>query len=326
MKNKKEPQVVRSMNLSDFELLTKGRKSVAISTTNKTAGENQIFIEEGAKVEFSILNATEGPIYIGKDAEIMEGSHIRGPFALLNDATVKMGTKIYGGTTIGPHCKVGGEICNVVMFGYSNKAHDGYLGNAVIGTWCNIGAGTAASNLKNDYSEVKQWNYATQNYQKTGLQFCGLMMGDHSKCGINVSFNTGTVLGICCNIYDSNFQALHQKNRASAEPLIAKLHTEKAKLHELKAKNACAAKIEEQRLNVKEARKALRAHMKQGRKEFEAILSKDQLCKFKELRKEKKAEFAKCHKHHGECCPEDGPKEPCAPCKDEPAPKCPCGK
>ncbi len=196
--------------VSDFQILTQDRQSSPLSTSNTLIGDlNNLFIEEGVTIEASTINCTAGPVYIGQNAEIMEGSNIRGPFALLNDATVKMGAQIYGGTTIGPFSKVGGEISNVVIFGYSNKAHDGYLGNAVIGTWCNIGAGTVASNLKNDYSEVKQWNYATQNYQKTGLQFCGLMMGDHSKCGINVSFNTGTVMGICCNVYDSNFQAVH---------------------------------------------------------------------------------------------------------------------
>jgi UDP-N-acetylglucosamine diphosphorylase/glucosamine-1-phosphate N-acetyltransferase len=196
--------------ISDYKYITQDRQSALLSSSNTLIGDlENLFIEEGAIIESSTINCSKGPVYIGQNAEIMEGSNIRGPFALLNDAVIKMGSKIYGETTIGPHCKVGGEISNVVMFGYSNKAHDGYLGNAVIGTWCNIGAGTVASNLKNDYSEVKQWNYATENYKKTGLQFCGLMMGDHSKCGINVSFNTGTVMGICCNVYDSNFQPLH---------------------------------------------------------------------------------------------------------------------
>jgi len=190
----------------DFELLTKGRKSVAISTTNKTAGENQIFIEEGAKVEFSILNATEGPIYIGKDAEIMEGCLVKGPFALCENAILKMGAKIYGGSTIGPFSKVGGEINNVVILGYSNKAHDGFLGNSVIGEWCNLGADTNTSNLKNTYEDVKLWNYPLQTFVNTGLQFCGLIMGDHSKCGINTMFNTGTVVGVNANVFGSGFQ------------------------------------------------------------------------------------------------------------------------
>ncbi|MFZ4741531.1 MAG: GlmU family protein [Bacteroidales bacterium] len=190
----------------DFELITKDKKSVAISTTNKTAGEHQIFIEEGAKVEFSILNATEGPIYIGKDAEIMEGCLIKGPFAMCENAILKMGAKIYGGTTIGPFSKVGGEINNVVILGYSNKAHDGFLGNSVIGEWCNLGADTNTSNLKNTYEDVKLWNYPLQTFVNTGLQFCGLIMGDHSKCGINTMFNTGTVVGVNANVFGSGFQ------------------------------------------------------------------------------------------------------------------------
>jgi UDP-N-acetylglucosamine diphosphorylase/glucosamine-1-phosphate N-acetyltransferase len=144
-------------------------------------------------------------VYIGKNAQIMEGSCIRGPFALLDESVVKMGAKVYGATTIGPCCKVGGEISNVVMFGYSNKAHAGFLGNAVIGEWCNIGAGSDASNLKNNYSPVAQWDYASQTYQDTGLQFCGLMLGDHSKCGIGSMFNTGTVVGVACNLFGSDF-------------------------------------------------------------------------------------------------------------------------
>jgi UDP-N-acetylglucosamine diphosphorylase/glucosamine-1-phosphate N-acetyltransferase len=164
-----------------------------------------IFIEEGATIEGAILNCETGPIYIGKNAQIMEGACIRGPFALLDDAVVKMGAKIYEATTIGPHCKVGGEINNVVMFGYSNKAHDGFLGNAVIGEWCNIGAGSDASNLKNNYGEVAQWDYASLSYENTGLQFCGLMLGDHSKCGIGSMFNTGTVVGIGCNLFGADF-------------------------------------------------------------------------------------------------------------------------
>ncbi|MGL5636658.1 MAG: glucose-1-phosphate thymidylyltransferase, partial [Bacteroidales bacterium] len=147
----------------------------------------------------------KGPVYIGKDVEIMEGSNIRGPFAACEHATVNMGCKIYGPTTIGPYCKVGGELNNVVMFGYSNKGHDGFLGNAVIGEWCNIGAGTEASNLKNDYSEIKLWNYATRRFARTGLQFCGLIMGDYSKAGINTMFNTATVVGVGCNIYGTGF-------------------------------------------------------------------------------------------------------------------------
>lgn len=190
---------------SDFELLTRGRKSRPISSTNQTASPENIFIEEGAKVEFATLNACTGPIYIGKNAEIMEGSHIRGPFALCEGSTVKMGAKIYGPTTIGPCSKAGGEINNSVIFGYSNKGHDGFLGNSVLGEWCNLGADTNTSNLKNDYSEVKIWGYEQQKFVPTGLQFCGLMMGDHAKCAINTMFNTGTVVGVNANIFGSGF-------------------------------------------------------------------------------------------------------------------------
>jgi len=189
----------------DFELLTKGRKSQSIPSSNRVVDASNVFIEEGAKLEFTILNASTGPIYIGKDAEIMEGSIIRGPFALCEASTVKMGAKIYGPTTVGPFCKVGGEVTNSVLFAYSNKAHEGYLGNSVLGEWCNIGADTNTSNLKNDYSEVRLWDYQTESFTKTGLQFCGLMMGDHSKCGINTMFNTGTVVGVNSNVFGSGF-------------------------------------------------------------------------------------------------------------------------
>jgi UDP-N-acetylglucosamine diphosphorylase/glucosamine-1-phosphate N-acetyltransferase len=192
--------------INDFNDLTKRRKSAVLSTSNKLIGNlKNLFIEEGAIIRSAIINCETGPVYIGKNAQIMEGSCIRGPFALLDESVVKMGTKIYGATTIGPYCKVGGELNNVVMFGYSNKAHDGFLGNAVIGEWCNIGAGTDASNLKNNYGEVAQWNYASKSYENTGLQFCGLMMGDHSKCSIGSMFNTGTVVGIGCNLFGSDF-------------------------------------------------------------------------------------------------------------------------
>ena len=167
---------------------------------------NDIFIEEGARVEGATINTTKGPVYIGRDVEIMEGALIRGPFAICNDAVVKMGAKIYGATTIGPYSKVGGELNNVVIFGYSNKAHDGYLGNAVIGEWCNLGADTNNSNLKNNYDFVKMWSYPDHTFVDTGLQFCGLVMGDHSKCGINTMFNTGTVVGVNSNIFGSGFQ------------------------------------------------------------------------------------------------------------------------
>lgn len=190
---------------SDFKLLTKGKKSAAISSTNTLINPENIFLEEGAKMEASIINASTGTVYIGKDAEVMEGCLIRGPFSLGEHSTLKMGAKIYGATTIGPHSKVGGEVNNSVIFGYSNKAHDGFLGNAVIGEWCNLGADTNNSNLKNNYAEVKLWNYAENKFVSTGSQFCGLILGDHSKCGINTMFNTGTVVGISCNIYGAGF-------------------------------------------------------------------------------------------------------------------------
>lgn len=188
----------------DYKLLTKGRKSATISKSNTLIGKD-IFIEKGAKLECAILNSTTGPIYIGKDAEVMEGSVIRGPFALCEGATVKMGAKIYGPTTIGPHSKVGGEVSNSVIFGYSNKGHDGFLGNSVIGEWCNLGADTNTSNLKNNYSVVSIYDHSTQQVISTGLTFCGLMMGDHSKCSINSMFNTGTVVGVCANIFGGDF-------------------------------------------------------------------------------------------------------------------------
>ncbi len=189
----------------DFNLLTKGRQSQAIPETVHCINANNIFIEKGAKVEIAVLNATNGPIYIGKNAEIMEACAIRGPFALCEKSTVKMGAKIYGPTTIGPYSTVGGEVSNSVIFGYSNKGHEGYLGNSVLGEWCNLGADTNNSNLKNNYAEVKLWDYNTEGFAKTGLQFCGLMMGDHSKCGINTMFNTGTVVGVNTNIFGSGF-------------------------------------------------------------------------------------------------------------------------
>jgi len=191
--------------LSDFKLLTKNRKSQIIPTSNNVIGSENIFVEVGAKVEFATLNASEGPIYIGADAEIMEGCLIRGPFALCENSSLKMGAKIYGATTIGPFSRVGGEVNNSVIFGYSNKGHDGFLGNSVLGEWCNIGADTNNSNLKNNYAEVRLWEYETEGFAKTGLQFCGLMMGDHSKCGINTMFNTGTVVGVSSNLFGTGF-------------------------------------------------------------------------------------------------------------------------
>ena len=198
--------------VEDFALLTHGRISQPLSDTNTVIGASvdadgtpMIFIEEGAVVEGAMLNVKNGPIYVGRDAEVMEGSCLRGPVALCEHAVVNMCTRMYGATTLGPYCKVGGEVNNVVMMGYSNKAHDGFLGNAVIGEWCNIGGGSTASNLKNDYTEIKLWNYPAHRFLRTGLQFCGLIMGDHSKTGINCMFNTATVLGVGVNIHGAGF-------------------------------------------------------------------------------------------------------------------------
>ena len=190
----------------DFEMITKGRISCALSASNTIIGDpGLVFVEEGAYVEGAFLNTNGGPIYIGKDAQVMEGSCVRGPMALCEHSNINMGSKIYSDTTIGPWSKVGGELNNVVVFGYSNKAHDGFLGNAVIGEWCNIGAGTNASNLKNDYSKIRVWNYPDHTFMRTDLQFCGLIMGDHSKVGINCMFNTATVVGVGVNIHGSGF-------------------------------------------------------------------------------------------------------------------------
>lgn len=192
---------------ADFERITRDRSSMVVSGSNTIIGDpGLLFIEEGASVEGAFINTTKGPVYVGRDAEVMEGSCLRGPVAICENSHVNMGTRIYSDTTVGPWCKVGGELNNVVMIGYSNKAHDGFLGNAVIGQWCNLGAGCVASNLKNDYTEIKLWNYNARRFAKTGLQFCGLMMGDHSKAGINTMFNTATVLGVGVNVYGSGFQ------------------------------------------------------------------------------------------------------------------------
>lgn len=191
---------------SDFELLTKEKQSQPLPDGIHTQGKEQIFLEEGAKINAGcILNATTGPIYIGKNAEVLEGVMMRGPIALGEEAAIKMGAKVYGDTTIGPHCKVGGELSNVVFFSYSNKGHDGYLGNSVIGEWCNLGADTNCSNLKNNYESVKVWDEHRFKSVQTGLTFCGLIMGDHSKCGINTMFNTGTVVGVSANIFGGGF-------------------------------------------------------------------------------------------------------------------------
>ncbi len=189
---------------ADFKLITAGRSSMEISKTNQILGDN-IYIEDGAKVECAILNSKSGPIYIGKGSEVMEGSMIRGPFSLGDNSTLKLGTKIYGPTTIGPHSKIGGEVNNSVVIGYTNKGHDGFLGNSVIGEWCNLGADTNTSNLKNNYGNVKVWNFLKSELTDSGQQFIGLIMGDHSKCGINSMFNTGTVIGVCTNVFGGDF-------------------------------------------------------------------------------------------------------------------------
>lgn len=195
------PQVLKD----DFEIFTHNRTSSPISSSNRIVGNGKIFIEQGASVECAVLNTEDGPIYIGKNAKVMEGALIRGSFFLGENSIIKMGTKIYGGTTIGPNCKVGGEVNNSIVFGYSNKAHDGFIGNAVVGEWCNIGAATDASNLKNNYDEVRAWSYPSQKFIKTSLQFCGLLMADHSRCSIHTMFNTATVVGVSANIFGTGF-------------------------------------------------------------------------------------------------------------------------
>jgi UDP-N-acetylglucosamine diphosphorylase/glucosamine-1-phosphate N-acetyltransferase len=188
----------------DFKNLTENRVSQKIPQGVNVIG-NDIFIEEGAELTFATLNATTGPIYIGKNTVVMEGATIRGSFALLDYSQVKMGAKVYGATTVGPHSKIGGELNNVVMQGYSNKNHDGFLGNAILGEWCNLGADTNNSNLKNNYATIKTWSYRKNGFADTGLQFCGLAMGDHSKTGINTMLNTGTVIGVGCNVFGAGY-------------------------------------------------------------------------------------------------------------------------
>jgi UDP-N-acetylglucosamine diphosphorylase/glucosamine-1-phosphate N-acetyltransferase len=188
----------------DFKLLTQGRKSTRLSATNTVIGED-FFAEEGAKADCSTFNTTNGPIYLAANTEVWEGTHIRGAFALCEHSQVKMGTKVYGATTIGPYSRIGGELNNAVIWGYSSKGHEGYLGNSVLGEWCNIGADSNNSNLKNNYDEVKLWDYTTNSFRKTGLQFCGLIMADHAKCAINTMFNTGTVVGVSANVFGAGF-------------------------------------------------------------------------------------------------------------------------
>jgi UDP-N-acetylglucosamine diphosphorylase/glucosamine-1-phosphate N-acetyltransferase len=194
----------------DFEERTKGKLSEPLHDSNVLIGPaDRLFISPGVTIYASSINTLDGPVFIDAGAEIMEGSHIRGPFYLGEHSTLKMASKIYGPTTIGPHCKIGGEVSNCVIAGYSNKAHDGFIGNSVIGEWCNLGADTNTSNLKNNYSKVKTWSYTHQRYEDTGLTFCGLLMGDHSKCGINTMFNTGTVVGVSANIFGGSFPPKH---------------------------------------------------------------------------------------------------------------------
>lgn len=199
----------------DFKLLTQGRTSAPLSPTNGFLGDKaDLFIEEGAKVEFATLNCQKGKIYIGKDAEVMEGSHLRGPIALCEHATVNMGAKLYGATTIGPYSKVGGEISNSVIWGYSNKGHDGFLGNSVLGQWCNLGADTNVSNLKNTYNTIQLWDYQKGDYTSSGLQFCGVLMGDHSKTAINTQINSGTTIGVFANLFSAGFPSKYIPNFA----------------------------------------------------------------------------------------------------------------
>lgn len=209
----------------DYARLTSGKTSQPLSSTNRILGDlydadgmPRLFIEEGATVEGATINLKKGPVYIGRNAEIMEGSCVRGPLALCDNAKIRVGSKIYGGSTFGPYCKVGGEIDNTVMFGYSNKAHDGYLGNAVVGEWCNIGAGVNASNLKNDYSKIRIWNYHSKNFMRTTLQFCGPIIGDHTKIGINCMLNTATVLGVGVNLHGSGFPRVFVPSFSEGSP------------------------------------------------------------------------------------------------------------
>ncbi len=196
----------RNEIIADFELLTSGRNSEPVTDPHTIVYNPQnLFIEKGASIKAAIINAENGPVYIGKNAQVHEGAIISGAFALCEGSHVNMGAKIKGDSTIGPYSKVGGEVSNSVIFGYSNKGHDGFLGNSVIGEWCNLGADTNTSNLKNNYAKVRLWNYGSGRFDDTGLQFCGLMMADHAKCGINTMFNTGTVVGVGANVFGAGF-------------------------------------------------------------------------------------------------------------------------
>jgi UDP-N-acetylglucosamine diphosphorylase/glucosamine-1-phosphate N-acetyltransferase len=212
---------------SDFILVTKNKKSRTVTGTNKIISPENIFIDEGAKIGHAILNASTGPIYISKNAEIMEGSMVRGPFFLGEESILKMGTKIYGATSIGKKCVIGGEVKNSVFFDYSNKAHDGYIGDSVIGQWCNLGAGTSNSNLKNNAGSVKVWSEEKKQLIPVGTK-CGLLMGDYSRSAINTSFNTGTVTGICCNIFGTGLTPKHIQNFSWGFDKMVKYEFEKA--------------------------------------------------------------------------------------------------
>ena len=224
----------------DFHRLTSGRKSQPLSDSNRVIGDFTdeegrplLFIEEGATIEGATINLRKGPVYIGHNAEIMEGSCVRGPLALCKEAKIRMGSKIYGGSTFGPFCKVGGEIDNAVFFGFSNKAHDGYLGNAVIGEWCNIGAGVNASNLKNDYSKIRVWNYKSHTFMRTDLQFCGPIIGDHTKIGVNCMLNTATVLGVGVNIHGSGFPRVFVPSFSEGSPVTGFTNVSMKKFHDI---------------------------------------------------------------------------------------------
>ncbi|WP_107038680.1 putative sugar nucleotidyl transferase [Brumimicrobium mesophilum] len=198
---------------ADYKAYTEGKESAQLSTTNTLIGDaSQLFIEEGATVECAILNVKSGPIYIGKNAEIMEGSVVRGGLAMAESSALKLSTKVYGATSLGPHCKVGGEVNNVIFQAYSNKGHDGFLGNSVIGEWCNLGADTNCSNLKNNYGNVKTFSYLSEGMEQTELMFMGVSMGDHSKTSINTMLNTATVIGVCANIFTSGFPPKYVPN------------------------------------------------------------------------------------------------------------------
>lgn len=245
--------------VSDFLILTRGRKSEKLSNTVTVIGDpSLVFLEKGARAEACILNTTNGPVYLGKDAEVMEGCAVRGPFALCEHSALKMNAKVYGATTIGPHCKVGGEVSNSVIFGYSNKAHDGFLGNSVIGEWCNLGADTNNSNLKNNYGNVKLYNYRVGALVDTGLQFCGLIMGDHSKSAINTMFNTGTVIGVGANVFGGGFPPKHI-------PSFSWGGSEGFEKYDLDKMLATAAKVFERRgLKLNETERGILRSVQQG--------------------------------------------------------------